>query len=190
MTEPEDKIVDEEAQKSTNLKWGRILAWGGLFILMTILALGLVRAQNNIVEIGQKAPDFVLTTFDDQQIDSRDLLGKVIVMNFWASWCKPCEQEAADLETAWREYQISDVIFLGVAWTDTPTESAKYLAKFDITYPNGPDLGTRISQAYNRKMGVPETYIIDQDGILRSIKIGPYTSLSEIQSVIDPLLDQ
>jgi cytochrome c biogenesis protein CcmG/thiol:disulfide interchange protein DsbE len=80
------------------------------------------------------------------------------------------------------------VLFLGLAWTDTPTESAKYLEKFDISYPNGPDLGTRISQAFNRNMGVPETYIIDQDGILHFVKIGPFMSLQEITGVIDPLL--
>jgi cytochrome c biogenesis protein CcmG/thiol:disulfide interchange protein DsbE len=179
----------EQIEENIKPKWGRILAWGGLLALLLLVGLGLIRAQSPIVEVGSPAPDFVLTTFDDQEIRSEDLEGKVVVLNFWASWCKPCEQEAADLETAWQFYKPrGDVIFLGLAWTDTPTESAKYLDKFNITYPNGPDLGTRISQAFNRHMGVPETYIIDQNGILHHIKIGPFMSLQEITAAIDPLL--
>jgi cytochrome c biogenesis protein CcmG/thiol:disulfide interchange protein DsbE len=189
----EEKNVPEQDQEQTEEKikpkWGRILAWGSLLALLLLVGLGLIRAQRPIVEIGSPAPDFVLTTFDDQEIRSEDLKGKVVVLNFWASWCKPCEQEAADLETAWQYYKPGgDVVFLGLAWTDTPTESAKYLAKFNISYPNGPDLGTRISQAFNRNMGVPETYIIDQNGILHYIKIGPFMSLQEITAAIDPLL--
>ena len=171
-------------------KWGAILAWGGLLVLLVILALGLIRAQQPIAEIGSPAPEFVLTTFDERQIDSKDLAGKVIVLNFWASWCKPCEQEAADLEAAWRLYESSgEVIFLGVDYVDTEPEAMAYLEKFDITYPNGPDLGTRISQAFNRKMGVPETYIIDKDGVLHYIKIGPFLSVNEITAIINPLLN-
>jgi cytochrome c biogenesis protein CcmG/thiol:disulfide interchange protein DsbE len=64
-----------------------------------------------------------------------------------------------------------------------------YLEKFDITYPNGPDLGTRISQAY-RTTGVPETFIIDKQGILRYIKLSPFLSIAEIKAAIDPLLQQ
>ncbi len=189
MSEDQTEIEKIETNEKTGPKWGHILAWGGLLALMLLVGLGLLKAQQPIIKIGAAAPDFVLTTFDDQQIDSRDLQGKVIVLNFWASWCKPCEQEAADLETAWRYYQPrGDVVFLGLAWTDTPTESAKYLNKFDISYPNGPDLGTRISQAFNRNMGVPETYIIDQEGTLHYIKIGPFMSLQQITAVIDPLL--
>ena len=187
----EEKKVSESNQTEEQVgpKWGRILAWGGLLALMLLVGLGLMKAQRPIVEVGAPAPDFVMTTFDDQQIDSHDLLGKVVVLNFWASWCKPCEQEAADLETAWRYYQPrGDVVFLGLAWTDTPTESAKYLNKFDISYPNGPDLGTRISQAFNRNMGVPETYIIDQEGVLHHVRIGPFMSLQQITAIIDPLL--
>ncbi len=121
----------DQSEEKTGPKWGRILAWVGLFALLLLVGLGLMKARRPIVEVGAPVPDFVLTTFDDQEIRSEDLKGKVVVLNFWASWCKPCEQEAADLETAWQYYQPrGDVVFLGLAWTDTPTESAKYLNKF------------------------------------------------------------
>jgi cytochrome c biogenesis protein CcmG/thiol:disulfide interchange protein DsbE len=179
--------VVEPAQKALP-RWGRILAWVGLFALLVIIAMVLLRNQQGPVAVGQKPPAFTLTTFDGQQIGPEDMAGKVVLLNFWASWCKPCEQEAADLETAWRYYQPrGDVLFLGVAWTDTESASLDYLDRFDVTYPNGPDLGTSISQAY-RTTGVPETYLIDLDGNLAYVKLSPFTSLAEIKAAIDPLL--
>ena len=177
------------AQERTRPRWGRILAWIGLALLLGLLFLGLQRAQEGPVQIGRQAPDFTLTTFDGENISLSELKGKVVVLNFWASWCIPCEQEAADLEAAWKQYQPEDqVVFLGVAWTDTEKKSLEYLNKFNITYPNGPDLGTRISQAY-RTTGVPETYIIDRNGQLAFVKLSPFTSIQEIRTAIDPLLE-
>jgi cytochrome c biogenesis protein CcmG/thiol:disulfide interchange protein DsbE len=168
--------------------WGRILAWLAIFALLVILAIGLLRSQQGSVNVGERAPEFTLTTFDGNSIRTAELKGKILVINFWASWCKPCEQEAADLEAAWRFYQSrGDVVFLGVDYVDTEVEARAYLEKFEITYPNGPDLGTRISQAF-RIRGVPETYIVDQNGILQFVQIGPFRSLSQIKAVIDPLL--
>jgi cytochrome c biogenesis protein CcmG/thiol:disulfide interchange protein DsbE len=161
-----------------------------VFALLVLLFLGLLRTQQGPVAVGNPAPDFTLTAFDGQQYRLSELRGKIVVLNFWASWCKPCEQEAADLETAWRAYQPSgDVVFLGVAWTDTEKKSLEYLDRFGISYPNGPDLGTRISQSY-RTTGVPETYIIDKDGNLAYVKLSPFLSLDEIRQAIDPLLRQ
>jgi cytochrome c biogenesis protein CcmG/thiol:disulfide interchange protein DsbE len=168
----------------------RILAWVALFGLLVVVAMVLLRKQQGPVAIGQKPPSFTLTTFDGQKIDPQEMAGKVVLVNFWASWCKPCEQEAADLQSAWEYYQPrGDVLFLGIAWTDTESASLGYINKFGITYPNGPDLGTSISQAY-RTTGVPETYIIDKNGELAAIKLSPYTSVAEIKSAIDPLLGQ
>jgi len=189
MEEEKEILEQDQTAETSGLKWGRILAWVGLLALLGLVGLGLVRAQRGPVSVGDQTPDFVLTTYEGELINSQDLLGKVVVLNFWASWCKPCEQEAADLETAWRYYEPSgEVVFLGVAYTDTPTESQKYLAKFDITYPNGDDLGTRISQAF-RIRGVPETYVIGLDGVITHAQIGPYMSLAQIQADIETALN-
>lgn len=174
---------------SNRPRWGRILAWVGLAALLGLLFLGLRNAGRGPIRIGDPAPDFILTTFEGQQYRLSDLRGKVVVINFWASWCKPCEQEAADLEAAWRYYaDRGDILFLGVDWTDTEPNAMDYLRKFDITYPNGPDLGTRISQQY-RITGVPETYIVDRQGNLAYVKISPFLSLNEILAAIDPLME-
>jgi len=171
-----------------NLRIGALLAWGALLVLLVVLALGLLNTQQGPVGEGQHVPNFTLTTFDSQQYSLEDLKGKVVVVNFWASWCKPCEQEAADLQAAWQFYEPrGDVVFLGVDYVDTEPQALAYLEKFQITYPNGPDLRTRISQAF-RIRGVPETYFIDREGKLAFKQIGPFSSLAQIKSVIDPLL--
>jgi cytochrome c biogenesis protein CcmG, thiol:disulfide interchange protein DsbE len=173
----------------------QIMIWVALMALLVLVGLGLRKAQNPIIRIGSEVPDFPLTMFEGysyqgaSEVHLSELRGKVIVLNFWASWCKPCEREAAELEEAWRYYEEGgEVVFLGIAWTDTPSNSQEYLQRFDITYQNGPDLGSRVSAIFNRNLGVPETYFIDRNGVLRSIKIGPFTSLQEIQASVDKLL--
>ncbi len=182
-------MAEIPAQDSKRRGWGSYLVWAGLLGLLALVALGLMRAQQGPVGAGQRAPDFRLTTFDGRQIDTRDLRGQVVLVNFWASWCKPCEQEARELEQAYQQYKDQGVVFLGVDYVDTEREALAYLQRFEITYPNGPDLRTEISQSF-RTRGVPETYVIAADGRISSVKIGPYTSLAEIQSVIETALAQ
>ncbi len=190
MEHTSSQVSDSSAEARKRPRWGGILVWAGVLGLLAILALGLRRAQQGPITVGDKVPNFSLTTFEGETINLTDLKGKVVVLNFWASWCKPCEQEAADLEAAWRYYQPGgEVIFLGVDYVDTEPEARAYLEKFGITYPNGPDLGTRISQQF-RIQGVPETYIIDKNNVLRSVQIGPYRGYEHIRSTIDPLLGE
>jgi cytochrome c biogenesis protein CcmG/thiol:disulfide interchange protein DsbE len=176
--------------------WAQITIWVALVALLVILALGLRRSQQGTVQPGDKIQDFSLKMFDGYNFQGKsevklsELRGNVVVINFWASWCKPCEQEAADLEQAWQYYQPSgDVVFLGADYVDTEPEARAYLEKFNISFPNGPDMGTRISQMFRIK-GVPETYFIDREGVLQYIQVGPFASIGQIQSIVDKLLAQ
>jgi cytochrome c biogenesis protein CcmG/thiol:disulfide interchange protein DsbE len=122
------------------------------------------------------------------EVKLSDFSGQVVVLNFWASWCKPCEQEAAELQEAWTIYEpTGQVVFIGADYVDTEPEARVYLQKYGITFSNGPDMGTRISQLF-RIQGVPETYFIDKTGVLRYVQVGPFTSLGAIQAIIDPLM--
>ncbi len=190
-----ENTPNAETPKKGVPTWVQVVIWIVLLSLLGLVGLGLRRAQQPVVAIGSPLQDFTLTLFkgyEYQGADSvklSDLRGKVVVINVWASWCKPCEAEAPFLQEAWEYYEPSgQVVFLGVDYVDTEPEARASLEKFNITYPNGPDLGTRISQLLNRNMGVPETYMVDADGVLRYIKIGPFASTGEILTAINPLL--
>lgn len=174
--------------------WAQIVIWLLLLGLLVIVALGLSRRQQGTVQPGQVIEDFPLTLYSGYELDGRDaiklsdLRGRVVVINFWASWCKPCEQEAAELQEVWAEYEpTGEVVFLGVDYVDTETDARVYLKKFGITFANGPDLATSISQ-YFRIKGVPETYFVDREGVLRFVQVGPFVAADQIRAQIDPLL--
>jgi len=164
-------VAPEELSPTGEKTWLRVVAYGLVLALLALLGWGLVRTYAGPLDEGL-APDFTLYTFDGQEITLSDLKGQVVAINFWASWCPPCRDEAPYLEATWRKYRDQGVVFLGVDYVDTDREALAYLEEFGITYPNGPDLGTRISQAY-RIQGVPETFFVGKDGTLRGVKIGP-----------------
>ncbi len=195
---------DQTVQPGTTARSRQLPTWIILLVValvvgfLLLVGLSLKNTMQGPITPGNMVPAFSLTSFDGKVYNSADFKGKVVVINFWASWCKPCEQEAADLEAAWQYYQPGGkVVFLGVDWVDTEPEAKAYLDKFNITYINGPDLRTAISQIFRIK-GVPETYILDQNGRLAKIvdesgnqlnpMIGPYSSVAQIQNSIDRLL--
>lgn len=184
---PADSSQQQGTEGGGGRRWGVILAWAVVLALLGVLGVSLLRSQQGPVGVGSMAPDFSLTTFEGDQIDLDDLRGKVVVINFWASWCKPCEEEAEELERAYQMMKDRGVVFLGVNYVDTEPEALGYLDRFGITYPNGPDLGTRISQAY-RIRGVPETFVVGPDGRVDSFQKGPYLSLSDITQAVEAAL--
>ncbi len=145
---------------------------------LLLLSYGLLARPESGPLSGGPAPDFNLQSFDGGQLSLATLRDRVIVLNFWASWCDPCREEAPILEKAWREYQGQGVIFIGIAYKDTEDKARAFLDEFGITYPNALDPANRVAQAY-RVRGVPETFFIG-GGQIADLYIGP---LSEDQLV-------
>jgi cytochrome c biogenesis protein CcmG/thiol:disulfide interchange protein DsbE len=184
----EQPITENEASlepTARSKRTGLIVAFAVILALLGLLAWGLRKVQAGPVESGM-APDFTLTSFDGRTLTLSELRGQVVIINFWASWCPPCREEAAYLEQTWRKYKNKGVIFIGVDWVDTEKEALAYMDEFDLTYFNGPDIGTRIAQAYNIQ-GVPETFYVAKNGELRGVHIGPLKS-PELDEKIDELL--
>jgi cytochrome c biogenesis protein CcmG/thiol:disulfide interchange protein DsbE len=188
-------MTEENIEKKRSVPlWVQVVIWVAVVGLLALVAFGLRRAQNPMAVVGKPVPDFNLVFYEgyeynnNKEIKLSDLKGKIVMVNIWASWCKPCEQEAPELEEAWQFYKDNpDVVFVGVDYVDTPKGANEYLTKFNITFPNAPDLKSNISSILNRQMGVPETYFIDREGVLRKVQIGPFASVDEIKSVIESL---
>ncbi len=157
-------IPASRTRSNTRVAFG--LALLATIALIVLFAVRLVQANQPALATGA-APGFQLKTFEEQTYRLSDLRGKPVVLNFWASWCQPCRQEAPVLEAVWEESKTQNLLVIGVDYVDTEPEAKKYLQEFKITYPNGPDVGTVISQAYHIT-GVPETYFITREGKLLS----------------------
>jgi cytochrome c biogenesis protein CcmG/thiol:disulfide interchange protein DsbE len=170
---------------SKSKRTGIVIAFAVILALLLLLAAGLKKVQAGPIASGM-APDFTITDFRGQTVTLSELRGQVVIVNFWASWCPPCREEAAYLEQTWRKYKDKGVVFVGVDWVDTEKEALAYIDEFDITYLNGPDIGTRAAQAYNIQ-GVPETFFVAKNGELRGVHIGPLKS-PQLDEKIEELL--
>jgi cytochrome c biogenesis protein CcmG, thiol:disulfide interchange protein DsbE len=131
------------------------------------------------------APTFSVPLFEGGQFDLAATKGKPVLVNFWASWCIPCEEEAATLEKLSREYK-DRMVFIGVNVQDTDPLARGFLKKFGVTYPNGRDVSGAISVEYGMS-GVPESYFVDRSGQLVRKWQGPLDE-ARLRQFLDDLL--
>jgi cytochrome c biogenesis protein CcmG/thiol:disulfide interchange protein DsbE len=162
-------------------------------IIIIIALIGLFAVSLQITAAGQlglsntaAAPDFTFTPFEGQPFKLSSLHGKVVVLNIWASWCEPCKEEALVLENGWRRYKERGVVFLGADYIDTEPKAREFIKQFNVTYPNGPDIGSNIYRQFRAK-GVPETYFIDQQGHIKLVVVGPVNE-AQLTNKIEELL--
>ncbi|MBA2485591.1 MAG: TlpA family protein disulfide reductase [Nitrospira sp.] len=124
--------------------------------------------------VGKVAPDFQLPDLNDKQLRLSDYRGKVVFLNFWATWCKPCREEMPSMEVLYKNFEKDGLVILAISIdrVTTTKEIPPFVKGLNLTFPVLIDSWGQTDKRY-KLMGVPETYIIDQQGILRDKVIGP-----------------
>lgn len=153
------------------------------------LAFGVVWMQSSKYEpltVGKVAPDFKLPDLEDKQVRLSDFRGKVVFLNFWATWCKPCKEEMPSMEVLYKNFERDGLVVLAVSIDRVTTKKdiPPFVKSLNLTFPILVDSWGQTDKRY-KLTGVPETYIIDQQGILREKIIGPrdWTILDNLHTI-------
>jgi cytochrome c biogenesis protein CcmG/thiol:disulfide interchange protein DsbE len=154
----------------------RLGIFAALLALLALLTWGVLRPPANAASplAGKTASDFELDTFDGRHVSLREFRGRPVVLNFFASWCLSCRDEAAVLEQGWRTYGPRGAVFIGVAVSDEREASIAFIRRYGKTYVLGPDAKGSISIDYGL-FGVPETVFISPEGRIVDKAVGPVT---------------
>jgi cytochrome c biogenesis protein CcmG/thiol:disulfide interchange protein DsbE len=141
------------------------------FLLIQLLTPAATPASDPIV--GHPAPDFSLAVLGPVSgkglLSLSDFKGKAIVVNFWASWCAPCQEELPLLEGAWKQMQAQgkDVVFVGIDYQETSNVAANFLQQNGVTYPAALDASGSVASKYGIT-SLPDTFFINRDGTVVS----------------------
>jgi len=143
----------------TRLSLGAILIWAGATALA---ATGMP---------GATAPDFTLRTVDGQNLRLNEQRGRVVLVNFWATWCGPCRQEMPHLNRLYEKYRASGFVLLGVNVDEDTRAAAGVASKLGVKFPVLPDSDKTVSRLYDLR-AMPSTVLIDRDGRVRYLHRG------------------
>lgn len=158
-------------------------------IIILIVTFGIVWLQSAKYEpltVGKEAPDFSLPNLEEKTVRLSDYRGKVVFLNFWATWCKPCREEMPSMDVLYKNFEREGLVVLAVSIDRVTTKKdiPPFISSMNLTFPVLVDSWGQTDKRY-KLMGVPETYIIDQQGILREKIIGPrdWTVLDNLQTI-------
>jgi peroxiredoxin len=178
------------APSSTGASRVLILIAGGVILGLVFALVWFQSAKYELLAVGKVAPDFTLADLDDKTFRLSDFRGKVVFLNFWATWCKPCREEMPSMEVLYKNFEKDGLVMVAVSIdrVTTTKDIPPFVKGLNLTFPILVDSWGKTDKPYKR-MGVPETFLIDQEGVIREIVIGPrdWTRLDSLQVLMQLL---
>ena len=166
-------------------RWLRYSIVAGIAALVVVLMLAFRHDPLDVRTgtVNKPAAAFVLDRLDGAgKVSLADHAGKVVVLNFFASWCIPCKEENPALVRVWERYRSSDVVVIGILYQDSLDSGRRYVRDNGVTWPTATDEDGRIAFAYGVR-GIPETYFIGPDGVIAGRHIGPITEATLVVAI-------
>jgi cytochrome c biogenesis protein CcmG, thiol:disulfide interchange protein DsbE len=145
------------------MKLDRIIQAGIAVMLCAFVGALYLSLHDNVVKAGDKAPDFSIRADNGKTITARDFGGKLLLLNFWATWCPPCISEVPALNQLQRVLGPDGVVILGVSEDEDPKAYQSFLERFHVSYLTARQPGKDIRNKYGTAQ-IPETYLIDRNG--------------------------
>jgi len=142
----------------------------GAFIA-AVAALSLVIPPAHALDVGAKMPEIGLTDLNGKQVSLASLAGKVVVVDFWATWCAPCKEEMPVLEKLYKKYGSKGLVIVGVSVDKDASNIKGFLKKIGVTFPVVHDANHQVSGRYQPPR-MPSSYIVDRKGIVRYVHGG------------------
>ena len=147
---------------------------------------GVATDSTHLPQTGQPAPDFYFETPEGESSSISQLKGRPVLVNFWATWCVPCRGEMPYLQQIYEEWPADELAVLTVNVAESPSQVEEFIQSQGLSFTVLLDSGADVAQRYNVR-GIPTTFFIDKDGIIQEIKIGPFQSPAEIETILDQL---
>jgi thiol-disulfide isomerase/thioredoxin len=174
-------------------------ALAGTVLVVVLLTSGMNEGNNGVTEVAGSTsavlyssghqplvPDFTATTLTGSRLNFSAYRGKVVVVNFWGSWCAPCRAEAPTLAVTAQQYQSAGVDFLGVDVRDTPASALAFTRQYGITYPSINDSGSQVTLDFTSVVsiaGTPTTLVVGPSGRIAGAVFGTATH-SELAAIL------
>lgn len=191
VTDSSDSLPEEPVGTPRHLKVIRLMAF--LFVpclFVGFLAVGLIKRSSSQRLVGESAPAFSLPLLPGGTLSSEDLRGEPVVVNFWASWCLPCREEAPTFQAKFEKHKGRGVQFLGVNVQDSAEDARAFVDEFGLTFPSVRDTNLKLYTSFGVR-GLPETFFIDHTYTFRAIGSGNESAQQggfKILGAIDPAL--
>ena len=160
------------------MKVDRILEGGILALLCAFVGVLYVSLHDNVIKVDDSAPDFAVTTASGKAISNHSFQGKLLMVNFWASWCPPCVEETPSLNQFARMMAPKGLVTLGISIDEDRKAYSDFLTQHNIAFETALNPSKTISNSFGT-YGWPETYLIDTHGKVVEKFVGPVNWTSE-----------